>query len=181
MPERGFEAGTSFHLMNNFIYFDHTARPRQYTDVFPVLNVSLRKDISLWRFNFRNIILYQASGQQDILPLPDLSIYQSTWFEQTLIRDVLNMQIGFDVYYNTEYQGYAYQPATSQFYLQDERTMGNYPYLDIFINFKHKRTRVFFKAEHINSGQMEAAYFNVLHYPRNERMFKFGLSWSFYN
>lgn len=181
MPERGFDAGISFHLLNNLIYFDETANPLQHTDVFPVMNVSLGKDFHLWKFHFRNIVKYQVSGNKDVLPIPDLSVYQSTWFEQWLIRGVLNMQIGFDIYYTSEYQGYAYQPATSQFYLQNERMLGNYPYLDVFLNFKHKRTRVFFKAEHLNSGQMEPDYFKALHYPQNERVLKFGLSWSFYN
>jgi hypothetical protein len=181
MPERNFGAGVSFHLLNNYIYFDQTANPRQHTDIFPVMEVSLNKDFNLWRFNFRNVLKYQVSGNQGILPLPDLSIYQSTWFQQSLIRGLLTLQIGFDVYYTTEFAGYAYQPATSQFYLQNERLLGNYPYVDLFISFKHKRMRGFFKAEHVNSGQINPEYFTVLHYPRNQRTLKFGFSWSFYN
>ncbi len=181
MPQRRLAVSAELNLVNNYIYFDVNAIPRQYNDVFPVINVSIEKDFRLWRFYFRNIVKYQVSGQKDILPLPELSIYQSTWFEQTLIRDILNMQIGFDIYYTTEYPGYAYQPATSQFFLQNERMLGNYPFLDVFINFKHKRTRVFLKAEHLNTGWQEPAYFTVLHYPRNELVFKFGVSWSFYN
>lgn len=181
MPERKFFVSADFILLNNYIYFDKTANPRQHTDVIPVMNINLKKDFNLWRFYFRNIVNYQVTGMNDILPLPELSIYHSTWFEQTLIRDILNMQIGFDIYYDTSHFGYAYQPATAQFYLQDERSLGNYPYLDVFINFKHKRTRVFFKGEHVNAGFLEPEYFSVLHYPVNYRMFKFGFSWSFYN
>ena len=181
MPERNFSVSADFILLNNYIYFDKTANPRQHTDVFPVLNISLKKDVNLWRFFFRNIVNYQVTGMDNILPLPEISIYQSTWFEQTLIRDILNMQIGFDVYYYTAHSGYAYQPATAQFYLQDERSLGNYPYVDVFINFKHKRTRVFLKGEHVNAGFLEPEYFTVLHYPVNHRVIKFGFSWSFYN
>jgi len=181
MPERNFGVSVDLSLLNNYIYFDSTANPVQYSDVFPLISLSLNKDFKLWRFHFRNKINYQIPGRQDILPLPELSVYHSTWFEQTLIRDILNMQIGFDIYYSTEYRGFAYQPATSQFYLQNEKSFGNYPYLDVFINFKHKRTRVFFKGEHVNTGFFEPDYFSVLHYPRNQRVIKFGLSWSFYN
>jgi hypothetical protein len=181
MPQRGLKASVNFDLINNFIYFDHTANPAQYSDIFPVISVSAGKDLRLWRFYFRNKVNYQISGRQEILPLPDISIYQSTWFEQTLIPGTLNMQIGFDAWYSTAYYGYAYQPAISQFYLQSERKIENYPYLDFFINFKHKRARVFFKAEHLNTGWMDPEYFSALKYPRNERMFKLGLSWSFYN
>ncbi len=181
MPERNFRVSTDFTLLNNFIYFDTTANPLQYDDVFPVINFSIEKDFRIWRFYFRNIVKYQVSGNKEILPLPDLSIYHSTSFEQTLIREILNMQIGFDIYYTTSYRGYAYQPATSRFYLHNGRMLGNYPFLDVFINFKHKRTRVFLKAEHLNARWLDPTYFTVLNYPRNERIFKFGVSWSFYN
>jgi len=181
MPERGFETSVTFNLVNRFIYFDETAHPRQHGDVIPVLNVRFKKDFSLWRFGFRNITEYQVSGNKNVLPLPDLSIYQSVWFEHSLIQDMLNFQIGFDVWFSTLYSGYAYQPAFSGFHLQNERKLGNYPYLDVFINIKHKRLRIFFKGEHLNAGFIDPEYFTVLHYPRNQQMFKLGLSWSFYN
>ncbi len=181
MPERKLAVSANFNLLNNYIYFDTVAYPRQYNDIIPVLNVSLKKDFNFWRLNFRNIVKYQATGNKEILPLPDISLYQSTWYEQKFIRGIMNVQIGFDIYYTSKYRGYAYQPATSQFHLQNQRMLGNYPFLDLFINIKHKRTRVFFKAEHLNSGYISPEYFSVLHYPRNERMFKFGFSWSFYN
>ena len=181
MPERNFMASVDFDLINNFIYFDLNASPVQHNDIIPVMSISVQKDLRLWRFNFRNIVNYQVSGNQNILPLPDISLYQSTWFEQTLISGMMTLQIGFDAWYSTAYYGYAYQPATSQFYLQNERKLGNYPYLDAFINVKHKRARLFFKTEHFNAGWLTPEYFPVLHHPANDRVFKFGLSWSFYN
>lgn len=181
MPGRDLEASVSFRLLNNFIYFDRTANLRQHGDVIPVMNVSLKKDFSLWRFHFRNITEYQVSGNKEVLPLPDLSVYQSAWYEHSFIDGMLTVQAGFDIWYSTRYQGYAYQPAISAFYPQDERMFGNYPYIDAFISFKHKRLRGFFKVEHLNAGFIYPDYFTVLHYPRNHRMFKLGVSWSFYN
>ncbi len=181
MPERNFTASVDFNLINNFIYFDHTAQPVQYNDILPVISVSAEKDFRLWKFHFRNLVNYQISGKQDILPLPDISIYQSTWFEHTIISGLLNFQIGFDARYTTGFYGYAWQPAISQFYLQNERMIENYPYIDFFINIKHKRARFFFKTEHTNYGLLDPDYFSALHYPRNERMFKLGVSWTFYN
>jgi hypothetical protein len=181
MPERGFNASLSFNLLNNYLYFDQAARPAQYNDIFAVMSASVRKDFTLWRFHTRNIVYYQASGNQEILRLPEISLFNSTWFEQTLITGALNMQVGVDLYYSSGFYGYAYQPATSRFYLQNEKKIENYPYFDVFINFKHKRARFFFKAEHLNTGWLQPEYFSVLNHPRNERFFKFGISWSFYN
>jgi hypothetical protein len=181
MPGRGFVASVDFNLVNNYIYFDHNARPAQHNDIIPVMSIAARKDIRLWKFHFRNTVNYQVSGNENILPLPAISLYQSTWFEQTLLSGMMTLQIGFDGRYTTAYYGYAYQPATSQFYLQNERKLGNYPYLDAFINVKHKRARLFFKTEHFNAGWLAPEYFSVLHYPGNHRVYKFGLSWTFYN
>jgi len=72
-------------------------------------------------------------------------------------------------------------PATGLFYNQVEKKLGNYPYLDLFLNLKLKRTRFFLKLEHVHSGLLNANYFGALHYPMNARMFKFGLSWTFYD
>jgi hypothetical protein len=181
MPGRGLVASIDFNLLNNYIYFNHNAMPVQYSDVIPVMSIAAHKDFRLWRFHFRNVAKYQVSGNENILPLPAISLYQSTWFEQTLIRGMMTLQIGFDARYTTAYYGYAYQPATSQFYLQNERKLGNYPYLDAFVNVKHKRARLFFKTEHFNADWLAPEYFSVLHYPGNHRVYKFGLSWTFYN
>ncbi|MBA7530266.1 hypothetical protein ES705_22469 [subsurface metagenome] len=119
------------------------------------------------------------------IPLPLISVYNSTYFEHDfyfkLTRGHLLIQLGFDVYYNTPYNAMAYMPSTGQFYIQDQKELGNYPYIVAFLNFKLKRTRFFFMFDHVNSGFTGNNYFSVLHYPLNQRTFKFGLSWTFYD
>jgi len=182
MPSRDLEAGLYTSLLNNYIYMDTSANPAQHDSPFPVLTAYFKKDFSLWRFNFRNKLYYQASGQEDILPLPSLSLYSSVYYEQTFLDGMLLAQAGFDIFYNTPYYAYAYQPATAQFHLQKEKKLGNYPYVDVFINFQHKnRFRAFFKAEHLNANFTGNDYFSVLHHPRNEQLFKLGISWIFYD
>jgi len=86
-----------------------------------------------------------------------------------------------NLYYNTKYYADAYNPALGVFHQQNEKKLGNYPYLDVFLNIKLKRTRFFLKYEHLNSGWIYKNYFSALHYPRNEGMFKAGISWTFYD
>jgi hypothetical protein len=72
-------------------------------------------------------------------------------------------------------------PATRMFYLQDEKKIGNYIYMDIFINLMVKRFRIFVKYQHLNALWGENRYYMVPHYPMQGGIIKYGLSWSFYD
>jgi hypothetical protein len=72
-------------------------------------------------------------------------------------------------------------PSLTSFYRQAEKKLGNYPFFDAFLNVQLKRVRFYLKLEHVNSGLSDKNYFSVLHYPRNQRNLKFGLSWTFYD
>ena len=76
-------------------------------------------------------------------------------------------------------------PATGRFYRQELVTAGDYPYINVFLNFKVKRTRVFVMFDHVNANLMGQSirynYFMVPTYPMNMRMLRYGLSWTFYD
>jgi hypothetical protein len=72
-------------------------------------------------------------------------------------------------------------PATGRFYRQDQTTAGEYPFINVFLNFKVKRTRVFVMFDHLNAGMLGSNYEMVPGYPMNIRMLRYGLSWTFYN
>ena len=72
-------------------------------------------------------------------------------------------------------------PATGQFYLQSQNKLGNYPFVDFFLNAKIKSVRVFVKVDHLNSGLMGNNYMITPHYPYNDRMYKIGISWRFWD
>ena len=54
--------------------------------------------------------------------------------------------------------------------------------MDAFLTMKWKRMRIMLKFAHVNDDLFgERRYFQVLHYPLNKRIFKMGISWSFYD
>ncbi|MDX2443779.1 MAG: putative porin [Bacteroidales bacterium] len=184
-PNRNFVLSANMSILGNYVYFDTLALPAQREAAFTVFSLNASKDFSLWKFKFRNSLNLQQSGNQEVLPLPLLSFRNSTYFEHVFLfawtEGRLELQVGFDFYYHTAYNAYAYMPSSGRFYLQDEKKVGNYPFFDAFINFKVKRTRFFVKYEHVNSGWTGNKYFTILHNPMSRRVFKFGLSWSFYD
>ena len=88
-------------------------------------------------------------------------------------------QIGFDVFYFSSYYANSYVPALTLFKIQDNVKVGDYPFIDLFINLQVKDVSMFFKIDHLNSGFMGNNFYLTPNYPTNTRAFKFGFNWLF--
>ena len=117
------------------------------------------------------------------LPVPDLNIYTNLFLRFKIAR-VLKCDFGADARFFTKYYAPDYCPALGQYAVQtgNNRTeVGNYPIVNVYANFHLQRTRFFVMMSHINAGQGKPDYFLAPHYPLNQRIFRFGVSWNFYN
>ena len=113
--------------------------------------------------------------------MPDFLARVSIFPTLPLFKNACVFQPGIDLFYNTAYYASAYMPATRMFYLQDEKKIGNYVYMDVFANLMVKRFRIFVKYQHLNSFWSQSRYYMVPHYPIQDGIIKFGMSWSFYD
>lgn len=180
-PNLGLKVKAFYSVLTDYIYVDTDTMPAQFNKGLLLLGGVASEHLVLGPFHSLHTLAYQFASNRYIVRIPDLAYHTSSFFEFSLVRDVLTMQAGFDFYYNTSYQAYAFMPATGLFYNQDVRKLGNYPYLDVFISAKLKRTRAFFKVEHPYAQLISKNYFQVLNYPMPGMNMKFGLSWSFYD
>ena len=184
MPHRFLKLGAYLSQLNNYVYINREAVPEQSSDPLATATAYIEKDIQWWKLGFRFRMYGQYSSHEKIIPLPAFAGYQSTYFESWLVKDVLTMQLGWDVCYHTKYYAYAYMPSTGMFYLQEEQKIGNYPFFDFFLNFQIKRGRVFIRTDGINtlfSPVIGRENFMVYRYPTNAFRMKFGFSWLFYD
>ena len=184
-PARKTELKINYAIIKNYLDFDSTAHPSQYTSGLSVASVALKNELRLWKFHLATDLIIQKSSNSERLDLPLATIRSAGYFEH-LFRFAktggkLNTQLGVDVTYNTLYHPYAYMPATGRFYRQDQVTAGDYPFINVFLNFKIKRTRIFIMFDHVNAKLMGFNYDMVPLYPMNIRMLRYGLSWTFYN
>lgn len=157
---------------------------KQNSGNIQVFSAALRQDFKLGIFHLDNEITYQKSSNQDVLPLPELTLYHNLYIKFGLAKKVLQIEMGTDVRYFTQYYAPDYAPAIGQFYLQNKETrykLGGYPLLNGYINLHLKRTRIFIAMYNLIQGQGEKSYFLAPHYPLNPRLLKFGLSWNFFD
>ena len=74
----------------------------------------------------------------------------------------------------------SYSPVLGELLIQDREQFGGYPLLDIFINAKVQRTRIYLKAEHINSLFGEKEYYSAPFNPYRDFIIRFGVVWNFF-
>lgn len=184
-PAKKTELKFNYAVIKNYTDFDTTAHPSQYSGAISVASLALKNELKLWKFHLVSDIIVQKSTNRDILDLPLAAVREAFFFEHLFRFEKtggkLNTQLGADVIYTTAYHPYSYMPATGRFYRQDKITDGNYPFINLFFNFKVKRTRVFIMFDHVNAKLMGYNYEMVPFYPMNIRMLRYGLSWTFYN
>ena len=184
-PARKTELKLNYAIIKNYVDFDTTAHPSQYSGGLSVASVAVKNELRAWKFHLASDVIIQKTSNSEILDLPLVTVRSAGYFEQ-LIRFLktggkLNLQLGADVTYNTVYHPYAYMPATGRFYRQDNVTAGDYPFINVFLNLKIKRTRIFVMFDHVNSKLMGYDYLMVPSYPMNIRMLRYGLAWTFYD
>lgn len=179
-PGRNLELGLNYSLINNFIYNDTLGVPSQFGGQLLVIAAFADKDFNYKNLHFRTRLLWQKASNEDVLHLPDFSAFVSAYYK-LVISKVMFTQFGVDVRYNTNYYADAYDPSTGLFYLQNEKKLGDFPYIDAHVNFRLKRTRVFFKAMNIGTEFIQKEYFTTPHYPMNRQTFRFGVAWNFYD
>lgn len=172
-----------YNIVDDHSRKGNTMEVRQKGGAITLLTLSLAQNFKLGPLNWENVITYQKSTDNDVLPVPDLNIYTNLYL-RFKIAQVLKCDFGADGRYFTKYYAPDYSPALGQYAVQtgDNRVQtGNYPLVNIYANFHLKHTRFFVMMSHVNAGSGNRQYFLTPHYPLNQRVFRFGLSWNFFN
>ncbi|NOR74827.1 MAG: hypothetical protein GQ525_06690 [Draconibacterium sp.] len=178
--KRKLEIGARYEILNNYIYNDTLGIPTQTDKEMVILSAFLDKDFNYKNLHFRTRVLWQKPSNEELIHLPDLSVFVSAYFK-FVVSKVLFSQIGFDTRYNTMYYADAYAPSTGLFHLQNDKEYGNFPYIDVYASIRLKRTRLFFKMMNIGSDFINKEYITTPNYPMNRSTFRLGVSWAFYD
>jgi len=190
IPDWDLNASISNSLLKSPVFFDTTAMPRQTDEIVNILSVFAEKNLKVqlfylaqrpWFFNFDNRVLFQVSSAQDIVPLPAIALNSAVYIEVEAVKKVLTVQIGGEMYYNTSYYAYGYNPAAGAFHVQRDRETGNCPAIDFFLNMKWKKAAIYVKYVNALEGWPNSDYFSASHYIKPQTVLKFGISWPFYS
>lgn len=187
IPGINFDVSMDYALITNHIYFNTDAMPEQFSGSVSVLSFRVNKLFMFWKFRFDNQLLSQTTSHSNIISLPAFAAKSSFYFDHLFYFKVtdgrLGFQLGVEGIYNTSYFANDYNPSIGSYYRQSDLELGNYPYLNAFVNLKIKRTRIYIAFEHVNHGMGSFGndYQYVPNYLMPTRMFKYGVAWTFYD
>lgn len=158
--------------------------PMQESGGINLLTAQLEQNFRLGILNWENQFTYQHSSKESVLPVPAFNAYTNLYIKFKVVK-VLNVDLGADMRYFTSYEAPDYSPYMGQYTVQgngeNNVKIGNYPIVNVYANVHIKHTRFFVMMSHINAGQGDKNYFFAPHYPMNERVFRIGVSWNFFN
>ena len=182
IPKWQMAASFGYALLSNNIYYDTEGIVRQNNTPMSVMTASLKKNFTVWKLHFDHKALFQLSSNETVMPLPMLALNLRYYLQFDVVKKVMQMQIGANGTYTTQWYLPAYNPVLGVFHNQNEVKYGNCPYIDAFINIQWKRACIFIKVINVNMGwpNKSADYFTADGYIAPQRAIKFGISWPFY-
>ena len=187
-------AELQFSVLNDHLYFNDVSTlaqktvrtqivtPSQYNGTINYLSVKVSREFKFGKFALDNTVLYQKVEQNEgILNVPEIVTRNTFYYTNYMFKKALFLQTGISLNYFTSYYANDYNPVIGEFFVQNEKEIGNYPNLDFFINAKIQRTRVYFKLEHFNSALTGNNFYASPNNPSRDFTIRFGLIWNFFN
>ncbi|WP_176712366.1 putative porin [Allomuricauda sp. CP2A] len=185
-----------YSAIDNYTYFASTATPEQIeaaqetafvkpfqeSGTINHLRAKYTKEFKWRKWSLMNTVLYQDVTQDNqVLNLPQLVTRNTLYFSSDVFKKAMFLQTGVTFKYFTSYNMNAYNPLLGEFYIQNNEEQGGYPLMDFFINAKVRQTRIYLKAEHLNSIFSEPNYYSAPNYPYRDFVIRFGLVWNFFS
>ena len=168
----------------------YIAAPAQADEVLDYIKIRYRSEYKLGNFAMTNTMQYQnvASHAQAIqdslvsqpLNVPEWNLRTTLSFSRDIFKKAMYLQTGVTGHYFTKYYADRYNPLLGDFSRQSDVLIGDFPRIDFFINGKVQQTRLYLKAEHINTLFTDPNYFSAPGYPYRDFVVRFGLVWNFF-
>jgi hypothetical protein len=169
-----------FHVVNNYVYYDTAAIPRQLGSAFTIVRIGTTANIQLNRWNISGMAYYTTNSNSNVVRMPKYFASGQITYDFTYSK-VLFIQVGVSAMYRSSYFADAYMPITQQFHIQNSFEIDQYTVADLFANVRIKRIRLAFKMAHVNQGFGVPGYFQTPGYLGLKRAFSFGVNWPLFD
>jgi len=176
--------GATYTALSNYIYYRENDAINQPTVIaaqsggnqqifVPEVRMSLR---FLRHVYLRPQVLYTSFLNNDgnVLRMPKWFGNAQLAYENMLFKGNLQVQIGVDAHWRSEYAALNYDPAIQQYYVQDKTTARAFPLVDVFFSGKFKRGRFFVKYHNLQQTITGLGYLPTPNYRGQGGIVDFG-------
>lgn len=164
--------------IGNYIYYNKYARPVQVDENITYSRYGTKFKIKLGPIQQIAQVVYTQNNNQEVMPTPEIfATYELSYVKE--FRDgMISLYTGFDTRFISSYYGYAFNPVTQQFHVQnDYKTEGNFN-LDFFVNFKMRRCMAFLRlSDLMNLADARSGYWATAGYMGPGFGLSYGVRW----
>ena len=171
----------SYLQLTDFVYGSVRAIPEVHFESFGYVHADIHSVLKPGKFYI------ETTAGSNLLPdsvpvrLPMFYAKLRTGIEFPMFRGALKVFFGAEALYFTEFYADTWLLSAAIFGNQDNTLIGNYIYPGVFAGINVKRVRVFAMLDNASAGFLDMNYYAMPYYPRFDRFFRWGISWSFYN
>lgn len=199
-PVFSISPGVTFTRIGNYVFFkaddyllsDGRPQPQKVLPVqtsgeqvmvLPEVRVELVAARHLY-FRGQGIFAKVLENSGNAIQIPELFVNGQIAYENIFFNGNLDMHAGVDVHYKSAYTPLAYDVPIQQFYVQHETDAfraPDFPIIDVFLNGRIKRARIFVKYNNILQLFTKQGYIPTPYYVGQRNVLDFGFDWSFYD
>lgn len=181
-----------YYLVNNYMYYTDYYKINQSSTLFNVLQISAHKVFETgrkkqWKW-YADVYFQQVIGNAPV-NLPAIFTRNRFGYEGNLGYPKLNIAMGFDTRYRTNYKGNNYSPLLGQFFYQNTETVQyKLPDIAAYVHFRINSFKAFIRAENLNTFRsLKGSFgftnnnFGAPYYPYPGLLIRVGIFWGFVN
>lgn len=182
--------GLTFTRLRNYVFFEQDTSRVQ--DVLPMQSdgnqIIASPELKFALTFLRNITLSGRAiyttvleNANEAIRVPDLFVNGQLSYSNIHFNGNLEVHTGVDVHWKSPYHALGYDPVIQQFYTQNSFKTPGVPIIDVFLNAKIKRARIFLKYHNLFKTFNDVGYVLTPYYPGQLNVIDFGFDWSFYD
>lgn len=172
--------GKLFNI-NHYTYWDHQWKIQQATDPLKYFAIGAQEHYKVGNFGAEVRVQYQnVIANESLYPVPEIIARATLYYENQVFNNNMHLMAGISTHYFSQFNSREFFPLMNEFSLQDPnqtRSIGNYPQIDLFLNMKIRRMRIYLRTENINSFFMPGQNFYTPQQPSRDFKIQLGIHW----
>jgi len=189
-PQHQLTLTAGYYLMSNYAYFSHYFKEGQESTLFNLLEVSIRKQFTLYRhWKWRTLTVIQQTAGSSPVHVPLVVSHNQIGYDGNFGFRNLVISFGTELRYISPYKADGYAPVVGQFYTQGDTTIRQrLPDISLYLHFRVRSFTAYIRAENVGTIAFSPHGFGFYHnnfvapdYPSPAMILRFGFFWGFIN
>jgi len=167
----------SFH--DNYVFLNQDQLYSQNSDLFYHLKSYLSFNWKWRLLNASHSFTYQHSSDSDVFRVPQYTFLSNLYINPILFEESLNLKLGSSVSYFSSYYANAYSPSLATSYLQDNQSIGDFPFLSFYAKINIETVNVEFHILNLFDKLSDQTFYLIPNAPYYRSPFQLLISWQF--